>query len=388
MEKDTKINKLYHRFLNNEASATELVQLLDYFKETDEQELRNLILQALQEIQDDQLDAKRASHLANLSVAIMNKIGQTDAIEQPASKPLFFKLTRSKIFKIAASIAIIAFLGYLANSSLKVDQQIKPGGNYATLINAEGKEFDLSDANPLPASECCVSITKTNDGRIIYTATANAGQMPNTVNKITTPMGGHYKITLSDGSLVMLNSGSSLEFPVGFNGSQRKVKLTGEGYFEITKNAEKPFIVEAGTNEVEVLGTKFNISSYDDDQIWSTTLLEGKIRFKDNKQYTTTLKPGEQLHVENGKAALKNIDAEEAMAWKDGKFIFKNEDLATVMHKISRWYNVEVAYNKLPDRRLYAKISMDASLNEVLRMISLTSNLKFKVEGRRITLIE
>ena len=387
MKKYSQTHQLYQRFLNNQSTSAELEQLLNDFGSIDEEELKNLIENALDEIKEDEIDEARAAHLANTAVTIMSKIEQTSLIEKPKVAPGFFKVKRATIFRIAASIILVISIGIFAKWYFVEKNEIRPGGSFATLIDGKGEHFDLTKDNALSA-QCCVTITKATDGRIIYQSIPGEDKTASTLNKIVTPLGGRYKITLSDGSLVILNSGSSLEFPIGFKGAERRVKLTGEGYLEVTKDAAKPFIVVAGTKVVEVLGTKFNISSYDDDQFWSTTLLEGKIAFKDLKSTERViLKPGEQLSVEHGKTSLQEIDAEDAMAWKDGKFVFKNEDLATVMHKISRWYNVGVAYNNLPDRRLYAKVSMDASLNEVLRMISITTNLKFKVEERRIILV-
>ena len=381
MKRDYKIDELYNRFLRNEATAAELGQLLSYFKEGEESDMLNLIGQAITKIEDDVIDEQRATHLAHLSVAIMDRIDRKD---NTVTKPsILVKFRRSTIFKMAASIVLVATLGIAAYQFFKTEEEIKPGGNFATLITNTGEKTDLNTNAVLP-KECCVTVRKTNDGRIVYQSVP--GQYSDIRNTIVTPMGGRYKITLSDGSLVLLNSGSSLEFPVGFHGAERKVKLTGEAYFEITKNPSQPFIVESDNKVIEVLGTKFNISSYQDDNAWSATLLEGKIRFTDHQtQNTEVLKPGQRLSVTNATITLDSLNADEAMAWKDGMFIFKNEELSSVMHKISRWYNVEVNYSDLPQHRLYAKVSMNAQLADLLRMISLTSDLKFKVEERRIS---
>ena len=383
MKRDYKIDKLYNRFLRNEATAAELGQLLSYFEEGEETEMLNLIREAINKIEDDIVDEKRARHLAHLSVAIMDKIGrEKDNVPQPS---LLIKIRRLSIFKIAASILLAATLGFAAYQYVRTEETIKPGGNFATLITNTGEKTDLNSGAALP-KECCVTVRKTNDGRIIYESIPGQSSNKDIRNTIVTPLGGRYKVILSDGSLVLLNSGSSLEFPVGFHGAERKVKLTGEAYFEITKNPAQPFIVESGNKAIEVLGTKFNISSYEDDNMWSSTLLEGKIRFTDHHtQHAEVLKPGERLSVSNGIITMDSLNAEDAMAWKDGMFLFKNEELSAVMHKISRWYNVEVNYSDLPQHRLYAKISMNAQLEDLLRMISLTSNLKFKVEERRIS---
>lgn len=388
MKIDAKTSELYNRFLINQATAQELEQLLDYFRDGEAPEIFPLIQNALDKIEEDHIDAVRANHLANLSAAIMSKIDD-EAFAGIHSKPsLIVRLQHSTFSKIAASIVLVAMIALIVYQYLGRNQDIEPGGNFATLINSQGEKTDLNKDEP-ETSDCCVKISKTADGRIIYQATDDMADVTYATNTIVTPMGGRYKITLSDGSLVILNSGSSLEFPVGFNGPERKVKLSGEGYFEITKNPQQPFIVEAGSNTVQVLGTKFNISSYADDQVWSAYLLEGKIRFKDSKtQYTQILAPGEQLSQEHGRMKLDTLDAGQAMAWKDGKFVFENEELISIMHKISRWYNVEVDYSTLPQHRLYAKVSMNAKLSEVLNMISLTSNLNFKIEGRRIILKE
>ncbi len=160
-----------------------------------------------------------------------------------------------------------------------VQTDLPPGGNKALLTLSGGKTISLDD---IPegklAMENGVSIQKDADGQLLYSVTAPAAKTIETVyNTITTPKGGQYQVSLPDGSMVWLNAASSLSFPVNFTGKQRKVSITGEAYFEIKKNRNKPFIVQAGRQEVEVLGTEFNVNSYQPESI-STSLVAGAVK--------------------------------------------------------------------------------------------------------------
>lgn len=393
MEKHLEIKEIYRRFLSNEATAAELDQLFDYFKAEGGVELRKLIAIELNANVKPKLeDAQRVMHLDRLQMKINSKIDARDnSVVKPVKYPMrvYFK---SSLFKIAASLLLVAFLSFVVYNYFSISDadKIKPGGNYATLLTEDGKQIDLkTSANTKVATIQDVIIRKTADGQIIYIAQGDQRKSNVIWNSILTPLGGKYKVTLSDGSIVILNSDSKLEFPVGFHGAERRVKLTGEAYFEVTKDLSKPFIVVSGNGSTEVLGTKFNVSSYPEDGVIKTTLLEGKVRFSRNGfSQAAMLKPGEQAVLKGEEIQVSMVIPEDFMAWKDNRFIFKNEELSVVMRQLSRWYNVEIDYSTLPKRSLYANISADVNLAEVLRMLSVTSGLKFNVDGRRVSVMK
>ncbi|WP_316824207.1 FecR family protein [Pedobacter miscanthi] len=325
------------------------------------------------------------------------------------------KSTRKQLLwpKLAAAAVVLFFIGFVISNQLKKqlpDQQqtskttekiIKPGGNKATLTLADGSKISLTDAtNGIIAKQAGINITKTSKGELIYTvATQSASNHRKDVfNTIETPRGGQYQINLPDGTKVWLNAESALKYPAAFNEEERKVELKGEAYFEVAKLTDKngmrvPFKVKSDigagrSQEVEVLGTHFNINAYNNEPSNKTTLLEGSVRIKNlQSNISQLLKPGQQSIINSSSPLVKveTIDAEEAVTWKDGYFSFNEENLETIMNKIARWYNVEIDYrgNKI-NKTFGGRISRFNSVNEVLDMLQTTGAVHFKIEERRI----
>lgn len=390
MKKEPEIEEIYQRFLKNEATAAEIDKLLLSFEISNDLEIGRLVAGFMENAIDGPADRKRIEHLQDLQLKINAKLNAGDVEVLLKHRSSIIKVFGLPLYRMVASLLIVAFLGFAAYYYLnQQSRQIKPGGNYAMLITKTGQEIDLKkSSNQVVLRMAGVMIRKTADGQLVYTALPGSQNAAQEWNSIITPLGGRYKILLSDGSLVMLNSGSKLEFPVGFRGKERRVKLTGEAYFEVTKDPSKPFIVVSGKGLTEVLGTKFNVSNYPEDRVIKTTLLEGKVRFTDHtSQNMKVLSPGQQASLAGDEIQVSEVNATDFMAWKDNKFIFKNEKLSVIMHHLSRWYNIDVDYNSLPERRLYANISSDVNLSEVLRMLSVTSDLKFNVDGRRVSVM-
>jgi transmembrane sensor len=176
-----------------------------------------------------------------------------------------------------------------------------------------------------------------------------------------------------------------LKYPTQFNGDQRIVELDGEAYFEVAKNKNKPFIVKSGDQDIEVLGTHFNVHAYDNESVVKNDLLEGSVAVNYKKQ-KAILKPGQQSNVSDkfNKITIKQVDTEAAIAWKNGRFKFDNADLKTVMRQLERWYGINVEYRgDVPDVRFNGGTFMNKNLSEVLKVLEL-SNIKFKVEGKTI----
>lgn len=273
-----------------------------------------------------------------------------------------------------------------------VSLRIKPGGNKAVLILANGKKVILTDAiTGEVAKQTGVSITKTANGQLVYTVlpssrnevegTANGTQF----NTIQTPAGGQYQVNLPDGTKVWLNASSSLKFPPSFARNERRVELNGEGYFEVAKDKLKPFKVSTSQQEILVFGTHFNINAYNGERKTKTTLLEGSVKVTDNNNRYLLLKPGEQAVLEGNRMELKSVDLAAAVDWKNGLFVFDNEKIETIMRRISRWYNVDVVYKgKVSEEKFMGTISRYKDIGDVLNMLELTNLVHFKIEGRRI----
>lgn len=306
--------------------------------------------------------------------------------------------------RIAAAASVFLVLGtglYLFKTdppkAKTIDQvavaDIKPGSNKAFLTLADGSRISLNDvANGQLASQTGITITKTKNGLLIYTiADQKSAGSESEYNTIETPRGGQYQVNLPDGSKVWLNAQTRLKFPVTFaHRKQRKVELSGEAYFEISKvkadGFGMPFIVASRGQEVEVLGTHFNVSAYVDEDATKTTLLEGSVRVSRliNPQ-SAKLSPGQQVTVSPTTLSLKNVDTEQAVAWKNGQFMFNNVPLREVMKEVSRWYNVEVAYKgDFFGVVIGGSVSKFTNIKEVLDILELAGEVNFDIVGNKV----
>ncbi|MBW7840774.1 MAG: FecR domain-containing protein [Chitinophagaceae bacterium] len=275
-----------------------------------------------------------------------------------------------------------------ANHENQYQNDLEPGGNKAVLTLADGSTIILDSINSGAIStQGNVMVIKLSDGQLSYKVSAQkeAGATIS-YNTITTPKGGQYQLELADGSKVWLNAASSLTFPTAFSGAQRNVKMKGEAYFEVSKDASKPFIVSAGEVSVEVLGTEFNVNAYEDEENLKTTLLKGAVNVTDNRQ-TITLVPGEQArfnHSNHQLKTLKGVDVNSVIAWKNGFFSFNDASLKEVMQQLARWYDVDVVYEgTVKEREFGGKIDRNANASQVLKILE-ESNVHFRIEGKKI----
>ncbi|MES2456268.1 MAG: FecR domain-containing protein [Bacteroidota bacterium] len=294
------------------------------------------------------------------------------------------------VTSVAAAIALVAFglyffknndpVRHAGDSILSYANDVAPGGNKATLTLANGKTINLNDAKSGIVIK--VSGLTYDDG----TAIEDINTKRNEISTISTPRGGQYNVELPDGTTVSLNAASTLKFPSSFSGlANRRVELAGEGYFQVAKDKQHPFIVESGGQQVEVLGTHFNVTSYADEKDIKTTLIEGSVKVSSNGK-SKLLRPSQQSMVTKKGISVRDADTEEAIAWKNGLFIFDNEPLASVMRKVERWYDVEIVYaNGIPDDTYIGSVSRFDKVSTVLHVLESTGSVHFKIEGRRIT---
>lgn len=262
---------------------------------------------------------------------------------------------------------------------------IAPGSNKATLTLADGSVVTLDSTGNQVIRQGSARISQ-QGGQLRYEGTDGQPVW----NKLNTPRAGQFRLTLPDGTRVWLNAASSIRYPTAFAGRERKVKITGEVYFEVTPDAMKPFRVEAaGRSTVEVLGTSFNISAYDDETHIKTTLLEGKVRVAAKDHSAQELLPGQQAQQSASGAITvsSDIDPAEVLAWKEGWFRFNQASLPEVMRQLSRWYDVEIKYEgAVPDRAFEGKIRRDLTLAQVLRILE-RSGVHTKIEGKQLILL-
>jgi transmembrane sensor len=310
------------------------------------------------------------------------------------------KIKLWKQVSVAASIILIAAVSVFIfrsnsqfnNPSTQAGQQLvydKPAGkNTATLTLADGTTIQLDKQTGEIAKEAGIEIVNDGKGNLVYDLSIQKPEVENlnAFHTISTPRSGQYTIILPDGSKVWLNAASSLRFPVAFSKTLRQVELTGEGYFEVAKSKVK-FKVVTGQTAVEVLGTHFNVHAYD--QTHAVTLVEGSVKVSQGS-LNKIIKPGDQalLSPENDIILKSAVDIETFTAWKDGMFQFNNTDLKDIMREIERWYDVDVDESVLPAKKFNGSIPRNVKLSEVLAMIELTSNLKFKIQGRSVVMIK
>jgi len=273
------------------------------------------------------------------------------------------------------------------------EADIPAGGNKAVLTLSSGKKISLTDAAPGSlAHKYGLSAEKTVDGELVYT---DGDAALNEYHTITTPAGGQYQVTLPDGSRVWLNASSSLRYPVKFVQQARQVELSGEAYFEVNKQTgqtgRRSFIVQTGDQQVEVLGTHFNISGYTNDAVIKTTLLEGSVNVRSKSGNGVLLKPG-QMAVNNhnqGAIRVTAADVEDVMAWKNGLFIFNNEHIRDIMTKLARWYDIDVKYEgDMSGIAFQGNYQRSRSLVNLLKTIEQTNSVRFKIDGRQVTVIK
>lgn len=328
--------------------------------------------------------------------ADLKSIGAGLPLYKPAAKISLFK----RIFtpRIAAAAMLILTLSaglffYINNNQVVTPEssEILPGGNKAVLTLSNGEKISLTDAaDGNIANQANVSITKTADGQLIYTIhDSKDTSLPPKYNTVETPNGGQFHIVLPDGTKVWLNAASSLRFPTYFAGKERKVELTGEGYFEVSKNQKMPFLVKTNKQDVEVLGTHFNVNAYADEEVIKTTLIEGSVKVKTSFA-TQILRPGQQSLLDGNSLSVAEVDTDVATAWKNGQFMFNDEHIEAIMRQISRWYNVDIEFLHKPSESkiFWGTISRFENVSQVLEILELTKSVKFKIEGRRIIVMK
>jgi len=309
------------------------------------------------------------------------------------------------LLRYAAAIAAILLLVtgvvmYLQRDQDKsipkelVNTLIVPGGNKATLRLADGSIVALSEEqNGIVVKGDSSYYT---DGTLI-----TGGEVEKeTVHQLelSTPIGGQYQITLSDGTRIWLNASSALTYPSSFSQStERIVELSGEAYFEVTPNPTKPFLVKSKGQTIRVLGTHFNVNAYDDEPAIKTTLLEGKVAVSLPSGETKNLTPDQQslVKADDPHIYVKIVDGPDAIDWTNGDFTFNNESIGTIMRKISRWYDVDIEFRgKIPAVNFGGVVSRSKNITEVLQILELTGAVHFKFEttenvgkGRRIIIM-
>jgi len=301
----------------------------------------------------------------------------------------------------AASVILILGIGTVAvlkrspaaetRVTVQPVHDIGPGANVATLTLANGSTISLTDAaTGNIAEQGGIRVSKSADGQLIYTApSAAADGLPDssaafTYNKIDIPAGGQYQVVLPDGTRVWLNSSSWLKFPVHFSSTERRVELSGEAYFDVRRDPGAPFRISSLRQDIEVLGTQFNVHAYPDEANIRTTLVDGAVRVTAAGK-SVVLDPKQEADLGDG-LYVAQADVEAAVAWKNGYFRCVDQPLEIIMKQVSRWYNVKIAYEdeKMKDETFGVLSNKFSNISVLLKMMEKTGNAKFTVNGATV----
>lgn len=360
----------------------------DHLDDDQIKELRNLSDEAV----ETELKKRWDKHSSKNSIfSIRERRNMIDHILMPGriekqKRPIF-------LYYVAASLAIL-ILGYFAlfspekeESTVKIEKSIdlNPGENKAVLTLSNGKKISLGSlSNGLLTEDGQAKIYTSEKGALTYIAATETQQI--LTNNITTPRGGQYKLTLADGTNIWLNAASSLTYPSSFQkGKPRIVELSGEGFFEVTHNAQEPFIVHYSDGmEAVVLGTSFNINSYTDEKATYTTLVKGSLSVQSPQEKKDLLKPGQQSVFIQGKTSIIAADIEETVAWKEGWFLFNRLELQAIVRQLSRWYNIDFDITgTIGNKQFSGIVSKSNNISEVLKIMENTG-VTFTLRNQKI----
>ncbi|MBX2925435.1 MAG: FecR family protein [Chitinophagaceae bacterium] len=320
------------------------------------------------------------------SEAAIARLKEKIILEKPTARRRTIRL----MYAVAAAVSIllVLFFAYRYNHAgepakmIAAAQDVQPGTDKAVLTIAGGKQIALDSS--------VKGNVFTQDGLQVSGSGAMLQYSGKAATKewhtLTTPRGGQYKLQLPDGTLVWLNAESSITFPSLFDAGERRIKVTGEVYLEVAKDASKKFTVIAGRTATEVFGTHFNINAYDEGSVIYVTLEEGSVKVKDTTNNSNILlKPGTQAIWKNEAFTIhEEVNMEEMLAWKNGWFYFKEAPIEDIMQQASRWYNVDVRYEGKINYHFNADIERNVSVSKLLELLQATGRVHFNIQDKTI----
>ncbi|NLU91526.1 FecR family protein [Chitinophaga sp. Ak27] len=366
---------MLNRFRTGNATGEEMVFLESWFD--------------LHDTEEDLITAENESAYEEMKARLKSKIDAEIAVAAPPAQG-----KRMPVWRWAAAAAIVAAIGtgavfFLRQQPTSQRQEARAYATGApTLRLADGTVIALDSATGGQiASQQGVIITKEKDGTLLYKTTSAEKSDPNQENVLSTPAGTKFKIVLPDNSIVWLNAASTLKYPAAFGAANRTVRLTGEAYFDIAADPARPFVVQAGQQSIQVLGTVFNVNAYPEDGLSKTTLLQGAVKVSHNGG-SVVIQPGQQAICEGNTGnsiRTTTADTEKETAWINNLFSFKNDNLPSVMRDVARWYNVQIRYSgPIPEERFFGEISRNSKLEDVLKILEI-NGITFEVKDNIIT---
>lgn len=384
------ISKIIRRYLSRNASDEDLRVLRQWL----EADARNpAFISSLEDGRRvlDEIELMRSFDVARAWERTREK--HTQRVRRQHERARLIRRVSLGVGSIAASLAIWAWLNPSAFSAFVpfldtkkelvniVDHDINPGGDKAYLTLSDGRVVQLKESWS-SVSEIDGTEILGEDGRLIYQTDQSPGEMV-LFNTLHVPNSGRYRLELADGTQVWLNAGSEIVYPVRFSIHERRVRIQGEAYFSVNHDRERPFVIDVGSAEIEVLGTDFNVNAYDDEVI--TTLVEGKVRIR-NQDGVHELLPGQESRFDRQHYSIREADVKKVTSWLRNEFYFKKDNLASIMEQLSRWYDIEVEYQgEIPQHILYTgQISREVKLGEVLEMLAYLGDAKYQIKDNKV----
>jgi ferric-dicitrate binding protein FerR (iron transport regulator) len=366
--------KLLAKYLDGQCNAAETAELYTWLQSTGS---HRALLQKMQEEWQSALNTRQ-----EIPAVISDRI---EIRLLQSITPRKSSITRRIWYYAAAAAAAILVLVWFQDheqqpvpAKITAAASIAPGTNKAVLTLANGSTVTLDSAGNQVITQGQTTVLQKN-GQLQYAAKGASTTV--TYNTLTVPRGGQFNIILPDGSHVWLNAASSLRYPTAFNGSERRVSIQGQGYFEVSPNAKQPFIVQVNNMEVQVLGTSFDVMAYEDEKSVNTTLLQGAVKVNEQRLF-----PGQQavLDPATGKITVRETDVDQVIAWKTGFFEFDNARLSDILRQLSRWYDIDISYNQPGNEKLLGgRISRSLPLSEILHMLEANGPV-FELMGRKL----
>ncbi|MCD2422612.1 FecR domain-containing protein [Niabella pedocola] len=396
MEKDTHYyDELMRRYVTGECLPEEIDELMEYIR--NRKSNRTLLAEIYRQYHHPEA-VKETAITKGQSDRIRALLLETVATGAEKKKGGSIK----RYLLAAAAVFIIGWFGFqlyqdrltpLAPAVMAGKKEILPGTEKAVIHFSDGSSLRVdSTSKGILYNRNGLVISRSEEGIVQFRVSDAKEQAAqgSLFTTFTTPVGGASGVELPDGSKLWLNAGSTVRFPVLFSKQERQVQSSGEVYFEVAKDAARPFRVVSDNQAVEVLGTHFVVNTGADASVIKTTLLEGSIKLS-GAGVSRILKPGQESAFVKGKGLITVTDKsnpEASMAWKDGYFEFDSADFKAMEEQIRKWYDVEFVYDRLPDNLFYGKIERDVPLSRVLQMLEIVGHIHFKTEGRKIYVTE
>ncbi|MBN8855725.1 MAG: hypothetical protein BGO55_22895 [Sphingobacteriales bacterium 50-39] len=400
---DQIIATLIDRLLDGSITPEEKELLAQWvLHDSDEKDLHSMMAQAWRDFKPgESLPSEQADRILG---TILHRVKEQEPT-QPVAAPVHelparqAPVRRMRPYRIAAAVLLFIILTgagfYMLRKqsgptpvAIAAKDVAPPSATRAVLTLSDGSRIVLDSAGKGNiATQRTTAVIKQGDGDIVYQTDGKTNDIE--YNTLTVPRGSRIAhVTLSDGTRVWLNAGSSLRYPVAFNGPDRKVEVTGESYFEVAQDKAHPFVVSKGNNAITVLGTHFNVNAYDEEGPMKVTLLEGSVKVTSGSGNSLLL-PGQMAIMDQGQNidVLKNADIERVMAWKNGYFNFSSTDIRTIMRELSRWYGLELDFENETAEKFHVEISRDIPLSKVLRILEMTDKIHFSISGNKVTVM-